>query len=77
MNDWMPGMLATDMGIPDGLSPEVAAKWGVALALWNEPALNGATFEMDHEILPSRSFKRKIKDRLLLRKPPVARQIIL
>ena len=75
ITDWMPGMLATSMGIPDGLAPEVSAKWGAALALWDDPTLNGSTFEMDREMLPPRSFKRKIKDKLLLRKPPVARII--
>ena len=41
INDWMPGALATDMGLANGLSPETAAQWGVELALWNDPSLNG------------------------------------
>ncbi|WP_457771200.1 SDR family oxidoreductase [Phycobium rhodophyticola] len=52
ITDWMPGMLATDMGIPDGLPAEHSAKWGAALALWHDPSLTGATFEQDREILP-------------------------
>lgn len=65
INTWMPGMLATEMGIPDGLAPKVSAGWGVKLALWHDPELNGAVFEQDYEILPPRSLKRRIKDRLL------------
>lgn len=72
---WMPGMLATDMGIPDGLPPEQAAKWGASLALWKDPAINGATFEMNREILPPRGLKGKIKDLILFRKPSKARLI--
>ncbi|MDQ2093154.1 SDR family oxidoreductase [Rhodalgimonas zhirmunskyi] len=69
ITDWMPGMLATSMGLPDGLPPEVSAKWGADLALWHDPTLTGATFEQDHEILPPRGLKRKLKDALLLRRP--------
>jgi len=49
------------MGIPDGLAPEVSAKWGVALALWADPALNGTTFEQAVEILPPQGLKGKVK----------------
>ncbi|MEP2530315.1 SDR family oxidoreductase [Shimia sp.] len=65
---WMPGMLATDMGIPEGLDPEIAAGWGAALALWSDRSLNGAVFEMDREILPPRGLKEKLKDVLLMRR---------
>lgn len=61
IGDWMPGMLRTKMGIPDGLAPEVSAKWGVALALWADPALNGTTFEQAVEILPPQGLKGKLK----------------
>ncbi len=75
IGDWMPGMLATKMGIANGLAPEVAARWGATLALWHDPSLNGATFEMDREILPGRGLKGKLKDLLLLRKPQRPRMI--
>ena len=67
ISDWMPGMLATEMGIPNGLSPEQSAIWGAELALWHSPSLNGATFEQDREILPPRGLKSRLKDRLFLR----------
>ncbi len=75
ISDWMPGMLATGMGIEDGLAPEVSARWGVAFALWHERSLNGAVFEMEREILPPRGIKGKVKDLILLRKPTKPRTI--
>ncbi|MGX9356302.1 SDR family NAD(P)-dependent oxidoreductase [Roseobacteraceae bacterium S113] len=69
INDWMPGMLATSMGIPDGVAPEISARWGAALALWEDASLMGATFEMDREILPPRGLKGKVKDLVLMRRP--------
>ncbi|WP_197918940.1 SDR family oxidoreductase [Thiosulfatihalobacter marinus] len=68
VSTWMPGMLATDMGVPDGLDPALAATWGAALALWQDPSLNGAVFEMDREILPPRGMKSRLRDALLLRR---------
>jgi hypothetical protein len=55
-------MLATDMGLPEGLDPAVAAEWGASLALWHDPSLNGAIFERNFEIMPARSLKGRVKD---------------
>lgn len=74
IGDWLPGMLATDMGIADGLPPEVAAKWGASLLEWHDRSLNGAVFERDTEVLPPRSLKRRLKDKLL-GSAPLARQV--
>lgn len=73
ISDWLPGMLATRMGIADGLAPEVAAEWGAKLALWHDRSLNGATFEMNRELPAPRGLKARIKDRLLLRRAPAPR----
>ena len=73
ISDWLPGMLATDMGIPDGLAPEVAAEWGATLALWHDRSLNGTSFEMNRELPPPRGLKTRIKDKLLLRRAPAPR----
>ncbi|MCC5972575.1 MAG: SDR family oxidoreductase [Rubellimicrobium sp.] len=75
INDWMPGVLATDMGLAEGLDPAVAASWGAALALMRDPTLTGTIWERDHELLPPRSLKRRIVDRLALRPMPVARRV--
>lgn len=75
ISDWMPGMLATEMGIAEGLDPAISAKWGVELALWHDPKLTGSVFEMDREILPPRSLKRRLLDKILLRKSPQPRRL--
>lgn len=68
VSTWMPGMLRTEMGLPDGLDPAVAAKWGASLALNADRSLNGTVWEMDREILPARGIKGRVKDALLMRK---------
>ncbi len=75
INDWMPGMLATDMGIADGLDPATAARWGVDLLMMNDPGLTGTLWEMDRELLPPRSLKGRIKDMLLFRPRRLARKL--
>lgn len=75
INDWLPGILATRMGMPDGLDPDEAARWGAELALWNDPSLSGTVWERDTEILPPRSLKRRVLDRLLMRRPPQPRRL--
>lgn len=65
INDWMPGMLATGMGIKDGLDPMVAAGWGGGLALWHDRGLNGAVFEMAQEVLAPRGLKTRLKHLLI------------
>ncbi|KAA8612247.1 SDR family oxidoreductase [Salipiger aestuarii] len=69
IGDWLPGMLQTGMGIPDGLAPEIAAAWGVELALSMDETLTGTVFEMDRELLPPRGIKGRVKDLLLMRRP--------
>lgn len=73
VGDWMPGMLSTRMGLADGIAPEIAAEWGAELALWHDPSLNGAVFEMDRELPPTRSLKRRVADRMLFRRPVIRR----
>ncbi|WP_395334900.1 SDR family oxidoreductase [Novosphingobium sp. BL-8H] len=70
ISDWAPGALQTRMGIVDGLAPEVAAQWGVELALARDPSFNGTLWERDMELLPHLSLKRRLFNRLTLR-PPV------
>jgi 3-oxoacyl-[acyl-carrier protein] reductase len=65
INDWIPGALNTSMGIPEGISPETAAQWGVRLALWHDRSLQGVTFAKDQEQLEHLSLKRKLIMRAL------------
>lgn len=64
VTDWMPGVLDTDMGLPHGLSPQEAARWGVALALQSDRSFNGATFVLDREHLPPMALKRRLLNKL-------------
>jgi NAD(P)-dependent dehydrogenase (short-subunit alcohol dehydrogenase family) len=68
INDWAPGVLATEMGLPDGISPETAAAWGARLAVLHDRALQGTTFERDTEVLPALSTKRRVLNKVLGRK---------
>lgn len=68
-SDWMPGMLATRMGPPDGLAPKVAARWGAGLLLWQERSLNGTIFEQDREVPPPMGRKARLKALLTGRRP--------
>jgi NAD(P)-dependent dehydrogenase (short-subunit alcohol dehydrogenase family) len=73
VSTWMPGILATQMGLATGLDPAIAARWGVELAFSNDRDLNGAVFERDLQILAPRSFKRRMLERLLRRSTKVRR----
>ncbi len=75
VSTWMPGILATSMGLPSGLDPALVARWGAHLALWHDRSLNGVTFSADQELVPIRSFRRKIKDAMLFRKAPPPRRL--
>ncbi len=72
---WIPGILATSMGRPDGLDPAVAASWGAELALDADRSLNGAVFSGDLEYLPPRSLRQRVKDLVLLRRPTPPRRL--
>ncbi|MEO0912979.1 MAG: SDR family oxidoreductase [Pseudomonadota bacterium] len=73
INDWIPGALATQMGIPDGIPPEEAAAWGAELAQMHERGLTGTLFDQNRELVPARSLKGRLRDLLLFQKPPPAR----
>lgn len=75
ISDWMPGVLSTNMGLPDGIDPAVAAVWGVNLALWRDRTLNGVGFERDTEILAPRGLKQRVKNLVFLRSSPEPRRL--
>ncbi|KNG93541.1 SDR family oxidoreductase [Pseudaestuariivita atlantica] len=75
IGDWLPGMLRTGMGIPDGVAPEEAAEWGATLALWHDRSLSGTTFEMATELLPGRGLKGRVKDLLMMRRRAQPRRL--
>ncbi|WRH61352.1 MAG: SDR family NAD(P)-dependent oxidoreductase [Fuscovulum sp.] len=74
ISEWMPGILATRMGVPGGLPAREAAIWGARLALWHDRSLNGRSFVLDRELLETRSLKRRLLDKLA-RRSPVPRRL--
>lgn len=75
ISEWLPGILATKMGLPDGVDPAVAANWGVTLATNTDPSFNGVVFEQAYELMPPRGLKRKIVDKVLMRRPRPPRRL--
>lgn len=65
ITDWVPGTHKPRKGIPDGVDPILAGEWGANLALMHDPALNGRVFLQNHEYMPPRSLKGRVKDRML------------
>lgn len=74
VTDWMPGILATRIGKPDGLDPAEAARWGAMLALMRDPSLNGTVWDRNREILPPVSPGRRLVQRFLGQRR-IARQL--
>lgn len=68
INDWIPGTHTPRRGIADGVDPGIAAEWGAKLALMMSPEINGLVFLRDHEHAQPRSFKGRVKDRVLGRR---------
>lgn len=65
INDWMPGILATRMGLPDGIAPADAAQNCVRLALLHDRNINGLVFERDRSVHAPLSLKRGILNKVL------------
>ncbi|EJU14354.1 oxidoreductase, short chain dehydrogenase/reductase [Sphingomonas sp. LH128] len=75
ISDWIPGALRTAMGLPDGIHPADAARWGAELALSSDPSLNGTLWERNNEVLEPQSLKRRVFNRLMLRPAPTPRML--
>jgi NAD(P)-dependent dehydrogenase (short-subunit alcohol dehydrogenase family) len=69
INDWMPGVLNTKMGLATGADPTHVANWGAKLALWHDPKLSGVVFEGDRSLAPHVGLKRRILMKITRQKP--------
>ena len=66
VHEWIPGHLNTRMSDFTGISPEVSAGWAVDIASGKIAASKSSTlFENDHEWLPPKSLKQRIKEKVL------------
>ena len=60
VNEWVPGSLNTQMGIPDGIAPATAAHWGLKWIDLPAGGPNGQMFSREAIVEPPLSFKRKL-----------------
>lgn len=75
ISEWIPPILATQIGLPDGADPDIAAKWCARLALDRDPALHGKTFLGPIEHRAPQSILRKMRGLLTLRRPAPLRRL--
>ena len=61
VTEWIPGILCTRHGEPDGIDPDVAACWGVSLALDNRVELHGKTYLKDREFIRTITIRQKFR----------------
>ena len=65
IHEWIPGHLKTQMSDFTGIEPSLSASWGVKIARGDIKAgTKCSIFENDHEWLPPRRLKQKIKDKI-------------
>ncbi|KRB85620.1 hypothetical protein ASE00_02185 [Sphingomonas sp. Root710] len=67
VNEWIPGALNTGMGVPDGIDPDVAAHWGMALLDLPAGGPNGRQFLRNQLVEPPLSLRQRIKRKIGLR----------
>lgn len=61
VTEWIPGILCTRYGQPDGIDPDVAACWGVDLALDDRVELHGKTYLKDEEFIRTTTIRQKLR----------------
>ena len=67
VNEWVPGVLRTEMGLADGIDPAIAAGWGLRWLDLPPGGPNGRLFSGETIVEPAQSLKRKLLRRLGLR----------
>jgi NADP-dependent 3-hydroxy acid dehydrogenase YdfG len=66
VHEWIPGHLKTRMSNFTGIDPSVSASWGVRIAKGEIRASSKCVlFENDHEWIPPKRLKQRIKEKLL------------
>ncbi|QDA35907.1 SDR family oxidoreductase (plasmid) [Paracoccus liaowanqingii] len=67
VSEWIPSIMSTGIGRPEGISPDEAAYWGAALALDFRLEYHGLTFLKNKELIECRSFRNRVLDRVFFR----------
>lgn len=61
VTEWIPGIMCTRSGQPDGIEPNVAACWGADLALDDRVELHGKTYLKNKEFSKTTSIRQKFR----------------
>lgn len=64
IHEWTPGHLNTQMSDFTGIDPAISAGWAVELAQRPASGRGALVFENDHELLPPKGLRQKIKEKL-------------
>lgn len=64
VNEWVPGVLRTEMGVSDGIDPDVAAIWGLRWIDLPPGGPSGRMFSGETIVEPPMSLKRKLLRRV-------------
>lgn len=65
VHEWMPGHLNTQMSDYTGIDPAVSANWAMSIARSDNASKKNTIFENDHEWVPPKSLKQRIKSKLM------------
>lgn len=65
VHEWMPGHLNTQMSDFTGIDPAVSAGWAMSIARSDNASKQSTIFENDHEWVPPKSLKQRIKSKLM------------
>lgn len=60
VNEWVPGVLRTRMGLAEGIDPDVAAGWGLKWLDLPPGGPSGRLFSRDAIVEPAVSFRRRL-----------------
>ena len=69
VHEWLPGHLKTRMSEYTGIDPSVSAGWAVMIASQPHASGKNRIFVHDHEWVPPKRLKNRIKEKLLFWKP--------
>ncbi len=65
VHEWIPGHLNTRMSEFTGIDPAVSAGWAVQIAAIPHASRRSCLYENDHEWVPPRGIRQRLKDALL------------
>lgn len=64
VHEWIPGHMKTAMSEYTGHDPAISAVWGLQLAAQSKARRRSCIYENDHEWLPAKGIRQRIRERL-------------